>query len=97
MPTIPRPVDPSEVYQAILHLLNRNGIYHPNDHVVVTRAMSSSGRTVYVVVANGIGCAVTNAIASVIAPRELPRSQETLVLSEHEVGELVRCGRRRFF
>ena len=97
MSTSHRAIDSGDVYQAIVHLLEGQGFYHANDNVVVSKVMTSTGQILYVVVSKGIGCSVTDTIASVIAPPKPPRGHETLVLSAHEVCELVRKGRRRFF
>jgi hypothetical protein len=96
MSTSHRSINSGEVYQAIMHLLEERGVYHASDNVVVSKVMTSTGQSLYVVMTKGIGCSVTDTIASVIAPKS-PPGHETVVLSAHEVCELVRKGQRRFF
>ena len=91
-----RPIASSELYEAIVQLLQGQGVYHANDNVVVSKVVTSAGQVLYVVTSTGIERSVLDAITSVIAPKP-PGGHETLLLNPHEVCELVRKARRRFF
>ncbi len=91
-----RPIASSELYEAIVQLLQGQGVYHANDNVVVSKAVTSTGQILYVVVSTGIEPCVLDAITSPIGPKP-PGGHHTLLLNPHEVGEVVQKARRRFF
>jgi hypothetical protein len=91
------PIASSEVYEAIVQLLQGQGVYHAHHNVVVGKVITSAGQLLYVVVSTGMERCVLDAItSSVIAPKR-PGGHETLLLYPDEVGELVRKAQRRFF
>ncbi len=96
MPNLTRPLDSREAYNAIVHLLEEQGIDFVCDELLVNEVVTPSGDTLYVVIAsNDIERAVKGATAwPAIA---LMSDYKTFALSQQQVVELVQNARRLFF
>ena len=77
-------MEAAEAYEAVVKLLEGNGVYCASDDVSVKKVITQAGHILYVVIAlNGIASAVESALAPLISPR-------LWVLRELQAGELIR-------
>ena len=83
-------METDDAHEAVVHLVARSGVYCASDDLSVKKVSTSTGHTLYVVIAmNGIAHAVKDALAPLIAPR-LPHVDGVWVLRPNEVSKLAR-------
>ena len=83
-------MEPDEVCEAVVQLLEGNGVYCASDDLSVKKVVTPAGHTLHVIIAvHGIARAVENAFAPLISARPC-RVPGVWVLRQDEVCELVR-------
>ena len=88
-------MEAAEAYEAVVKLLEGNGVYCASDDVSVKRVTTQAGHTLYVAIAlNGIASAVESALTPLISLRPCG-IYGVWVLRELQAGELIRTATSR--